>query len=51
MGKIKREYVTVSVPKGLASEIDNVIKEKKYGYKSRAEFIKEAIRKLLSERR
>ena len=39
------EYVTVRLPKELMDEVDEMIKKGVRGYKSRAEFIKEAIRK------
>lgn len=41
------EYVTVSIPKELADEIDKLVG--KHGFSSRAEIVKSAIRKLLSE--
>ena len=39
------EYVTLKIPKNLVNQIDEVIG--KHGFTSRAEFVKEAIRKLL----
>lgn len=42
--QIKRQYVTVRLPKELMDKIDRIIKLGLMGYKSRAEFIKEAIR-------
>ncbi len=36
------KYITVSLPEKLIEKIDNVLKD--YGYSSRPEFIKEAIR-------
>jgi predicted DNA-binding protein len=42
-------YSTVRLPKELMQEIDEIIKAKIRGYKSRSEFIKEAIRKRLDE--
>jgi len=41
------EYTTVRLPKELMEEIDNILKRGVMGYKSRAEFIKEAIREKL----
>lgn len=41
------EYVTVKIPIELAYQIDKLIKEGKAGYKTRAEFVKEAIRQRL----
>lgn len=44
-----KTFTTVAIPEELIKEVDNIIKEKKLGYRSRPEFIKEAIRKLLRE--
>ena len=38
-------YTTVRLPNDLMKEIDEIIELKKRGYKSRSEFIKEAIRR------
>jgi Arc/MetJ-type ribon-helix-helix transcriptional regulator len=43
------DYTTVRLPKELMKEIDEIIKHGIRGYKSRAEFIKEAIRKRFEE--
>jgi metal-responsive CopG/Arc/MetJ family transcriptional regulator len=41
-------YVTVKIPKELAREIDEFIEESKnLGYISRAELVKDAVRRLL----
>lgn len=40
------DYTSIKIPKELASEIDSVL-EMGYGYTSRPEFVKDAIRKLL----
>ncbi len=42
-------YTTVRLPKELIQEIDDIIKRGFRGYKSRSEFIKEAIRRRLDE--
>jgi metal-responsive CopG/Arc/MetJ family transcriptional regulator len=42
-------YTTVRLPNELMGEIDAIIRLKKRGYKSRSEFIKEAIRRRLDE--
>jgi hypothetical protein len=42
-------YSTVRLPKELMQEIDDLIKRRVRGYKSRSEFIKEAIRRRLDE--
>lgn len=41
----EEEYTTVRIPKELSDEIDNLIG--KYGFRSRSEVVKEAIRRLL----
>lgn len=43
------DYTTVRLPKELMDEIDQIIKRGVRGYKSRSEFIKEAIRKRFEE--
>ena len=43
------DYTTVRLPKEIMDEIDQIIKRGIRGYKSRAEFIKEAIRKRFEE--
>jgi len=45
----REDYVGVSLPKSLADEIDNAIDLKKYGFKSRAEFLKQAARELIKK--
>ena len=45
----RKSYVNVSIPKTLIDEIDEIIKEKKKGYTSRAELIKDAIRDILEK--
>ena len=46
---MSHDYVSVSLPKSLINRIDEIIRNRDYGYSSRAEFIKEAIRKHLSK--
>jgi hypothetical protein len=43
------KYTTVRLPNELMEEIDEIINQRIRGYKSRAEFIKEAIRKRFEE--
>ena len=45
----RKSYVNVSIPDTLIKEIDEIIKEKKKGYTSRAELIKDAIRDILEK--
>ena len=47
--KKEPKYVSVSIPRDLIERIDKIIKSGRYGYDSRPEFIKEAIRKRLEE--
>jgi len=43
-------YVTIKIPKELAREIDEFIEESKnLGYISRAELVKDAVRRLLDQ--
>jgi metal-responsive CopG/Arc/MetJ family transcriptional regulator len=42
-------YTTVRLPNELILEIDDIIRRRVRGYKSRSEFIKEAIRRRLDE--
>lgn len=44
-----RRYTNIALPDDLVEQIDNLIKKRGYGYKSRAEFTKEAIRNQLRE--
>lgn len=46
---MSNEYVTIRLPKELMDEIDNLMRNGKLGFKSRAEVAKEAIRRLLQE--
>jgi len=45
---VVQTYVNVKVPEELAREIDKLVDRKVLGYRSRAEFIIEAIREKLS---
>ena len=47
MSEVEDEYTTVRLPKVLMQEIDSILRQGLMGYKSRAEFIKEAIREKL----
>lgn len=42
-------YIQVSIPEQLIKEVDQIVKEKKKGYSSRAEFVKQSIRAMLKE--
>ena len=48
--KVVREgWVGLAIPEELAKKIDEVVKAKKHGYRSRQDFVVDAIRKLLRE--
>ena len=42
------KYVNVSIPRSIINEVDKIIREGNLGYESRAEFMKDGARKLLS---
>ncbi|MBW2984311.1 ribbon-helix-helix domain-containing protein [Candidatus Woesearchaeota archaeon] len=42
-------YKNIALPNDLIERIDSIIKNSKMGYKSRGEFVKEAVRGLLKE--
>jgi len=46
-----KEFINVGLPKELIKEIDKVMKEANLGYRSRAEFVKESVRKRVEELR
>lgn len=43
------DYVTVKLPRELAEYIDIIIRSRRYGYRSRAEFVAEAVREKLRQ--
>jgi metal-responsive CopG/Arc/MetJ family transcriptional regulator len=43
----EENYVTVKIPSDLASDVDGLVG--KHGFKTRAEIVKEALRKLLQD--
>ena len=43
----RKTYTTIALPDELIQEIDAIVKTKKYGYTSRPELVKEAVRNLL----
>ena len=43
----RRGYSSIGLPDELIKEVDKIVKDKKRGYQSRSEFIKEATRRLL----
>jgi metal-responsive CopG/Arc/MetJ family transcriptional regulator len=45
------EYTTVRLPKALLKQVDDVVKNGDWGYSSRAELVKEAIRRFLETKK
>ena len=45
----RQGYTTIALPDELVIEIDHVIKDKKRGYTSRGELVKEAVRLLIDK--
>ena len=45
----KSTYTNVGLPQDLIDQIDKIVKTSKMGYKSRGEFVKEAVRKRIEE--
>jgi len=45
----RKSYVNISLPETLVKEIDEIINKKIKGYSSRAEFVKDSVRRLLKE--
>jgi len=43
----RKGYTTVALPNVLLDQVDDIVKSNKYGYVSKPEFIKEAIREKL----
>jgi metal-responsive CopG/Arc/MetJ family transcriptional regulator len=41
---VPKQYVNVKIPVELADEVDKILERKLLGYRSRAEFVAEAIR-------
>ncbi|MBI2662571.1 ribbon-helix-helix protein, CopG family [Candidatus Woesearchaeota archaeon] len=42
-----KHYTNIALPKELADRIDEIIKRDGWGYKTRGEFVKEAVRMLV----
>ncbi|RLI75667.1 CopG family transcriptional regulator [Archaeoglobales archaeon] len=43
------KYRTIRLPKDLVAEIEELIKDKSLGYVSKADFVKDAVRRRLEE--
>ena len=46
---MRAKYINISVHEDLAKKIDEYIKNSKKGYRSRAEVVSDAVRRLLSK--
>ncbi len=46
---MRARYVNVSIPEELAKKIDEYIEKSKMGFRSRAEFVSEAVRRLIGK--
>lgn len=51
MIKMRSKYVNISIHEDLAKKIDDYIKTSKDGYRSRAEVVSDAVRRLISGKR
>lgn len=49
MDKMRARYVNVSIPEELAKKIDEYIRKSKLGFRSRAEVVAEAVRRMLKK--
>ncbi|MFH1590899.1 MAG: ribbon-helix-helix domain-containing protein [archaeon] len=45
----RKGYTTIALPNRLIEEIEKIIKQSKYGYISKPEFVKEAVREKLQK--
>ena len=45
----RKGYTTIALPNEMIKEIDEIVAQKKRGYTSRAELIKEAVRVLIDK--
>ena len=45
----REEWVYVNLPKELAVKVDALVNEQKHGYRSRSEFVTDAVRRRLEE--
>ncbi len=48
---MRAKYVNVSIHEDLAKKIDEYIKKSKLGFRSRAEVVSDAVRKLFGEKK
>ncbi len=50
MDKMRAKYVNISIHEDLAKKIDEYIKKSKLGFRSRAEVVSEAVRRMLGKK-
>ena len=43
----RQGYVTFALPKELIDEVDKIINKQEFGFRSRTEFIKDSVRRLI----
>lgn len=48
---MRARYINVSIPEELAKKIDDFITKSKMGYRSRAEVVLEALRRLIDKKK
>ena len=48
---MRKKYIGIALPDSPIKQMDKVVKDDKWGYKSRAELAKEGIRKLIIDLR
>ncbi len=46
-GTMRKKYIGIAIPESLIKQMDEFVKKDEWGYKSRAELAKDAIRQLL----
>lgn len=44
---MRKKYIGIALPESLIQEMDKLVKDKVWGYQSRAELAKDAIRQLM----
>ncbi len=48
---MRKKYIGIALPESLIKQMDKIVQDNKWGYKSRAELAKEGIRKLIIDLR
>jgi len=47
--KSRDEWTYINMPKELAAEVDKLVDARKHGYRSRSDFVSDAVRRRLDE--